>query len=93
MADWQAVIDGLEALALASGREGDTALAAHLLSATSYWRKQLGLPMPPVERPALEALREAVLGGEGHVAGHAPPSLERLVSEAIAGAAIPAHPD
>jgi tetratricopeptide (TPR) repeat protein len=88
MADWQSVIEGLEALALASGREGDPAVAAHLLGATSHWREQLGLPMLPVERPAFEALREAVLGGEGHVAGYAPPSLERLVSEAIAELAI-----
>jgi predicted ATPase/class 3 adenylate cyclase len=93
MADWQAVIEGLEALALTSGREGDPAVAARLLGATSLWREHMGLPIPPVERPALEELQRAAQGGEGHVVGHALPSLESIVREAIAEPLIPAQAD
>ena len=91
MADWQAVIEGLEALALASWPEGNRALAARLVDATSHWREHMGLPMPPVERPALEELRRAVQRSEGYAASHAPPSLESIVSEAITRSAIAAQ--
>jgi predicted ATPase/class 3 adenylate cyclase len=93
MADWQCVIDGLEAIALASWVERDHARAARLLSATSLWREHMGLPIPPVERPALEELRRLAQGSEGHVVGHALPSLESIVREAIAEPSIPAQAD
>jgi predicted ATPase len=90
MADRQAVLEGLEAMALASWRECDHDQAARLLRATSLWREHMGLPIPPVDRPALEALRSAVQGSEGHVVGPDQPSLESIVSEAIAKPPVPA---
>jgi predicted ATPase/class 3 adenylate cyclase len=91
MGDWQSVIDGLEAIARASWSEGNQALAARLLSATALWREQMELPIPPVERPALEELRRSVPGSEGDAAGGALPSLESLVKAAIVEPTITAQ--
>ena len=88
MADWQAVIEGLEAIALAFWVERDHARAARLLRATSLWREHMGLPIPPVERPALEELRRVGQGSEEHMVGQARPSLESIVREAIAEPAV-----
>jgi tetratricopeptide (TPR) repeat protein len=89
MGDWLAVIDSLEAMAVASWQAQDRTLAVRLLDGTSHWREYLGLPVPPVERQALAALGHAVQERgqpDGRATSEERPPLERLVSDVLGDA-------
>jgi tetratricopeptide (TPR) repeat protein len=86
MGDRIGVIEAIEALSLTAWRQHDPDRAATLLDAATAWRRRIGVATPPAERPALDALRDA-LARQGHrVRSHADdlpaPSFEQLVLKA-----------
>jgi hypothetical protein len=81
--------ESLEALAIVAAGAGRPEHAARLLAATGAWRASVGAPLPPINRPDVEAaLRTArtMLGEEAFAMAWAAGrtlTLEQAVAEAL----------